>query len=140
MIDAISKVALSELFITVISGVLVFAGSQYFLEFILKPRIKLREAYGELSSAILLYHAKCLNASLEIEHIELIKSKSANLLSHAWITYKSKHKRNHFMEIAGHVNLIVSMSETDNKNYQQIITSIKKIQDIDNNIKISYAV
>ena len=127
------------MFYTIISGVIVFIISQFFLELYLKPRMLLREKCGAFSKTMLLYHAEYINGVLIKEQREEISKASTELLGIAWIVYKKQRKRKIYLDIAKQVNLILAQSFREDKNYLEINEAKKLIEKLDPNIIISYA-
>lgn len=125
-------------FITIFSGVIIFIISQYVLELLIKPKVKLQELYGILSKTLLLYHVEYINGVLSDDAIQKIQDASSNLLSQAWLCYKDTDKRKNYLEISKQINYITSQSRTENKNYKAISDASKKIERIDNNIITTY--
>jgi hypothetical protein len=105
----------SNVFQTIISGLLLFILSQFFLELILKPRVELKKAKALLSEKILTYQAKITNGNLSEDQIREIKDASSHLLSLAWIVYSRDSKRQQFVDISQNVNGLLSASLSKNK-------------------------
>ena len=136
MLDFLLK---SNVFITIISGTFVFIISQYYLEMYLKPRRKLYDKYARISELMLQKHAQYINGTLNPEDAFEIKKAASELLSVGWQLYsKRKKKRLLFLEISKEINGIISNSMMEKPRYEQIQESIKKIERLDKNIKITY--
>ena len=134
----INRLFLSEPFITICTALIIFILSQSFLEFFLKPRKNLLLKYGIFSSTLLNYHSKYRNGTLTSEQVDIIKKASNELMAQAWLVYKSNKKRKMYLEISKQINLITSQSMVENKDYNELSTAIKKIEQIDKNIKITF--
>ncbi|MGQ4001494.1 hypothetical protein QIW31_00420 [Francisellaceae bacterium CB299] len=83
-------------FITVIVGVLIFSISQYVLEFVIKPRIRVNNSYMILSQKFLLYQSKITNYNLSQEQVKEIRSASTEILAITysyWFTFNKKEKK-----------------------------------------------
>ena len=127
-------------FITIISGVSVFIISQYVLEFIIKPKMKLREKIGVFSSVMLLHHAEYNNGVLNEKQRNDIKKASTELLGAAWLTYKSDKKRKNYVRISKDINFILAQSNLGDRNidYREISNARKRIEKLNSNIIITY--
>jgi hypothetical protein len=110
--DLFSILFHSNVFQTIISGLLLFILSQFFLEFVLKPRMQLRKLKALLSEKLLTYQAKITNGTLSDEQIKDIRDASSQLLAGAWMIYFRDSKKNQFIDISQKVNCLVSASQT----------------------------
>lgn len=131
---------LSTALITVLSGVGVFILSQFFLEFWLRPRVKVREKCGNLSRLMLKFHSEYLNAMLTSEQMRELDDASADLLSTAWGFYRNKKKRMKYLEISREINLIIwqSLQARERKNYEAILKARDKIAKLERNILVTF--
>lgn len=83
-------------FITVIVGVLIFSISQYVLEFVIKPRIRVNNSYMILSQKFLLYQSKITNYNLSEEQVKEIRDAATEILAitHSYkFTFNKKEKK-----------------------------------------------
>ncbi len=131
---------LSTALVTVLSGVGVFILSQYFLEFWLRPRVKVREKCGNLSRILLNYHAEYLNAALSEDQLHELDDASSDLLSTAWACYVREKKRIIYLEISREINIIIGQSRMpgEKKNYQAILNARNAIAKLEKNIIVTF--
>jgi hypothetical protein len=132
------SLAHSKVFYTILSGIVIFIISQYFLELVLKPRQKLKEAYSNLSKIMLTYQRKFYNSSLSDLERDIIRKASTDLLSSAWIVYRSKKKRTKFLEISKNINYIIAQNDSIKTDYAQVEEYLRNIEELDRNIITSY--
>ena len=132
------SLAHSKVFDTILSGIVLFILSQYFLELVLKPRQKLKEAYSSLSRIMLTYQRKFYNSSLSDLERDIIRKASTDLLSCAWIVYRSKNKRTKFLEISKNINYIIAQNDSTKTDYAQVEEYLRNIEELDRNIITSY--
>jgi|SRR3972149_10068093 len=113
--SVLSSLLHNEVFQTVISGLLLFIISQFILEIIIKPCVKLKRLKALLSEKLLLYQSKITNGNLSEEAIKEIKDASSKLLSFAWVFSFRKKKKFQFVDISQNVNGSVMASQSKNK-------------------------
>ena len=70
MLDILKNVFKSEMFITIISGIVVFAISQLIMEKIIKPRDKFKEEKGKIVCYITMYANLIFNPCKKEEYIK----------------------------------------------------------------------
>jgi hypothetical protein len=138
IIQFIISIIQSQLFITIISGVVVFVLSQYFLELIIFPRKKLLGACAQLSQVMLVNQRKFHNSSLNDLERDEIRNASTNLLSNVWIVYRTRKKREKYLRIAKLINFIISQNNNSTTNYSEVISSLKEIETINKGIITTY--
>lgn len=105
MMDALKNTFKSEMFITIISGVVVFIISQIIMEKIIKPRDKFKEEKGKIVCYITMYanlifnpckmedYKKDNNYYQASQDIRMVASEFAGLLeSHPIVCRKKKYK------------------------------------------------
>ncbi len=128
----------SEIVAAVLSGVLIFIVSQYFLEMILKPRQRLKDSYANMSRIMLRYQSKFHNSSLTDLERDEIRKASTELLSNAWIVYRNKGKRTNFLEISKLINFIIAQNNSSETNYSLVVKYLKDIEILNKNIITTY--
>ncbi len=128
MSDALFSLLQNQTFQTIISALLIFIISQFFLEFYLKPKVEVKKAIIGLSEKLLFYHAEIVNGLLTTEHINEIQNASSKLLSVSWTFYKTSKKQKQFLDIARTLNLAVSASKTKSINLDEAIRAFMNLR------------
>ena len=138
IIELFCSLSRSEIVAAVLSGVLVFIISQYFLEMILRPRQKLKDSYANMSRIMLRYQSKFYNSSLTDLERDEIRKASTELLSNAWIVYRNKGKRTTFLEISKLINYIIAQNSSSKTDYVLVDKYLKDIETLNKNIITTY--
>lgn len=141
-------------FITIITGVLVFAASQYVLKLILAPIVELRRTMARISAALLYHQAKITNATLD-DNIGLeLRELSAELLSnrsvlpfysffHVLCIFKIPHKMkvlNACQELNAMAYAMIEPPESDKKKMEISTGNVNRLKKVRQllNIPTSY--
>jgi len=134
------------MFITIITAVVVFVISQYFLKIIIEPMVSLKSTLGEISALFLREQRKITNASATADIQEKIWALSASLMSIS--TAIPFYKRISFLVnlpseksidgACGSLNWIAyNIVKSENVDFEKIIQHMKKIAS-ELNIKTEY--
>lgn len=128
MIETIFSLLQNQIFQTIISALLIFIVSQFFLELYLKPKVEIKKAMATLSEKLLFYHAEIVNGILTNEHINEIQNASSRLLAVSWIFYKRSKKQRQFLDIAKTLNLVVAASKSNSINLDEAVRAFMNLR------------
>lgn len=141
--EKMNEAIVSNVFITVIAGVLVFIASQWITYWIIKPHQAYLEAAGALSCEMLQVTAKYTNFQLDETDVLRIRRANAEYLSAVWnsgFPLRAKRRESGF-EVAQNINMITALSRLDDIKIDKV-SELKKamdnIQKSDPHIKIRY--
>ena len=142
----IEDIVLSQAFITVLAGVLVFAISQYIIIVIVNPRQAYMKAASDLSKEMLSLIHKCANFSLTDDEERRIKDANAAYLAAVWNLGGNKRDReklrNNGFKVSQNINGIASLGHAAKNNTEkgvELVKSMKIIQSLDQNLIIQYS-
>lgn len=138
MLEVLGRAFSSELFIAVVSGVVLVVFSQYFSEFIVRPRLALRERIAKLNPVMLRNQPKYLSAKLDPVEIDEIREASTGLVTAAWLVYWQRNKRMKYLNVAREINGILAHSIAKDTENTQVYASVRTIESLDRNFKVAY--
>lgn len=141
----IEEIVLSQVFITVVAGVLVYSISQYIMIVFVSPHQAYIKATSNLSKEMLSLTHKYSNYSLTDDEERRIKDANAAYLAAVWNLSGTKNKRDttrkNGFEVSENVNVIASLGHKalDNgKRDVQLLLSMRAIENLDENLLIEY--
>jgi hypothetical protein len=141
----IEEIVLSQAFITVVAGVLVYSISQYIMIKFVSPHQAYMKAASDLSKEMLSLTHKYSNYSLTDDEECRIKDANAAYLAAVWNMGSSKRKRKRIrengFEVSQRINSIASLghAKLDNgKRDLELIMGTRTIQSLDHNLLIEY--
>lgn len=125
-----------SMFITIITGVVVFTISQYFLKIIIDPIVSLRSILGEISALFLREQRKIINATATVDIQEKFWALTASLMAISTTIPFYKKISQYFNlpseksidNACGSLNWIAyNIEKSENAKFDQILEHMKKI-------------
>lgn len=124
---------------TILSGVLVFCLSQFFLYFFFKPRQEYLKAAGSLSCEMIQLSSKYMNLELTADEIKRIQIAKANYIVAIWAypTIYSKKRKRKGIELAKQINIILRLNIRKKEDFDLIDKAVTEIEKLDKNIIVN---
>lgn len=139
----IEEIVLSQVFITVVAGVLLFAISQWIIYTVINPHQAYLRAASDLSREMLKLTHKYTNFHLDETEEEIIRNANAAYLAAVWHSgwLNRKTRRKNGFKVAEHINELATLGHNPGKEGEKLkslIHDIAFIERLDKNLKIQY--